>query len=67
MIEIVNKERGPIQLMLRSSTKANGFNLVVLPGRGAGKNRRVIADEEMTPQIKHLESLRLITTNTLDQ
>lgn len=67
MIEIINKQRGPIQLMLRSKTKANGFDLATLKGFGAGQNRMVISEEEMTPQISRLENLKLITTNTLDQ
>lgn len=61
MLEITNKTKSPLQLMLRSRKKVNGFGLTVLPGMGKGKNKIVIRDEEMTPQIQSLRDLKLLT------
>jgi len=62
MIEITNKLKSPIQVLVRSKTTPRGFTCLNIPGVGANKNTVVIEDEMATEYIKRIENLKLITT-----
>ena len=55
MIEVKNKTRQPVQVMVRSATKNRTFNTTVIPGMGKGKNVRRWPEELITDQMRHLE------------
>ncbi len=65
MIEITNKTNGPVQLLVRSRRKARSFTTLILPGRGAKQNVKVIADELYTEYIDRAESSGLISTRKI--
>lgn len=62
MIEITNTQRGPVSIMVRSTKKVRSFTTLTIPGRGAGDNKRIIADERATENIAAVEELGMITT-----
>lgn len=62
MIEIRNKTRGPIQLLVRSRTAPRSFTTLIIPGIGKGNNIRLIEDERKTDIIERVEKLGLIST-----
>jgi len=63
VLEITNKSRGPISIMVRSRTgpSPRKFSILVIPGYGAGKNVIRIFEELRTEHIDMLERERLIT------
>lgn len=62
MIEIKNKTRGPVQVLVRSKTAPRSFTTLIIPGIGAGKNCKYIEDESTTEVIERVEKLGLIST-----
>lgn len=62
MIEIKNKLRSPVQVLVRSKTAPKAFTTLIIPGIGAGKNTRLIADELVTDVIERVEKMGLIST-----
>lgn len=63
MIEIVNKQRGPVQLVVRSRTKPHSFTTLIIPGIGKGKNVRILEDEQViTEVINRVEKSGFIST-----
>lgn len=67
MIEITNKTDGPLQILVRSRRKPRSFTTLVVPGRGQGKNVKIIEDELHTPYIDRVEKLKLISTRIVEQ
>lgn len=67
MIEITNRTAGPIQLVVRSRRKAKAFTTLIVPGRGAGLNVKVIEDELYTEYISRAEGLGLISTRKINK
>lgn len=67
MIEITNRTQGPIQLIVRSRKKVRAFTTLIVPGRGAGQNIKVIEDELYTEYIGRAEALGLISTRKLNK
>lgn len=70
MIEIKNKSRSPIQIMVRSRESVAGsgsraFTTLNIPGVGAGNNVYLLDDERHTPQIDRLENKGLIETRRI--
>lgn len=57
MIEITNKQPGPIQLVVRSHRRAKGFTTLIVPGRGKGKNVVFIEDEDNTEYVDRAEKV----------
>ncbi len=55
MIEVKNKSRSPVQLVVRSRTAPRAFTTLIVPGIGAGKNVIYIEDEKMTDVITRVE------------
>jgi hypothetical protein len=62
MIEIKNKTRSPIQLLVRSGTAPRSFTTLIVPGIGKGNNVTLIEDERKTDIIERVEKLGLIST-----
>ena len=62
MIEITNKLRGPVQIIIRSRLKSCAFTCLNIPGIGSGKNIYNLADERTTEYVKRAEKDGLITT-----
>lgn len=67
MIEITNKTVGPVQLIVRSRKKSRSFTTLIIPGRGAGKNVKLIADELNTEYIDRAEKAGLISKRILNK
>jgi hypothetical protein len=65
MIEIENKGRSPIQLVVRSKKAPRAFTTLIVPGIGSGNNIKVIEDERHTDVIDRIERMGLITTRYL--
>ena len=51
MLEITNKKRHPVQLLIRSRRASRSFTTLNLPGVGAGKNIFLLEDERSTTYI----------------
>lgn len=62
MIEVKNKGRGPVQLVVRSKKSPRSFTTLIVPGIGKGKNVRMISDESMTEYVTRVEKMGLIST-----
>lgn len=62
MIEVKNKTRSPIQLVVRSRKAPSSFTTLIVPGIGKGMNVRLIEDELVTEVIERVEKMGLITT-----
>jgi len=67
MIEITNKLRSPIQLVVRSKKAPKAFTTLNIPGVGKGHNDRVITDESHTEYIDRVEGLGLISTKKIQE
>lgn len=65
MIEITNKTRGPVQLVIRSRNAPKSFTTLNLPGVGAGNNRYYLEDERSTEYVERAEKLKLISTRRI--
>lgn len=62
MIEIKNKQKSPIQLIVRSRRKPRSFTTLNIPGIGSGKNIYFLEDERATEYIERVENMGLIST-----
>lgn len=62
MIEIKNKLRSPVQLVVRSRKSPRAFTTLIIPGIGKNQNVRMIEDEQATEYIDRVEKMGLITT-----
>lgn len=62
MIEIKNKQKSPVQLIVRSRTAPRAFTTLIIPGIGKGNNIRLIDDELKTDIIERVEKMGLIST-----
>ena len=62
MIEITNKTKAPVQLIIRSRNRAREFTCLNIPGRGAGRNVYSLEDERKTPYIDRVEKMGFIST-----
>lgn len=62
MIEIKNKQKSPVQLVVRSRKAPRAFTTLIIPGVGKGKNVRLIEDEMVTEYIERVEKMGLIST-----
>lgn len=64
MIKIINKNKFPVPVLVKSDTATRAFTTKNIPGIGAGQNFFVIPDEKMTDQIEGLRRQGLITLET---
>jgi hypothetical protein len=62
MIEIKNKTKSPIQLVIRSRKAPRSFTTLNIPGLGAGNNVYLLEDERNTEYVERAEKLGLIST-----
>ena len=62
MIEIKNKQKSPVQVIVRSRTAPRQFTTLNIPGVGKNQNVRRIEDELHTEYIDRLEKDGLIST-----
>jgi len=62
MIEIKNKTKSPVQLVVRSRKAPRAFTTLIIPGIGKGNNIRIIEDELVTEYIERVEKMGLIST-----
>jgi hypothetical protein len=62
MIEIRNKSRSPIQLVVRSRKGPREFCSLNIPGVGAKKNVYLLEDERTTEYVERAEKQGLIST-----
>lgn len=62
MIEITNKGRSPVQLLVRSKLAPRAFTTLIVPGIGAGKNVVMLEDEMTTDVVERVEKMGLIQT-----
>lgn len=67
MIEITNKTKGPIQLIIKSKDKLRSFETLIIPGLGKNKNKKVIADELYTEYIGRARQNGLISFRVLNK
>jgi len=62
MIEITNKTRSPVQLLVRTGPqKGKNFTVLNIPGLGSNHNVYVLEDERHTEYIDRAERDGLIT------
>ena len=62
MIEVKNRSKSPVQLVVRSRKAPRSFTTLIIPGIGKGKNVRLIDDELKTEYIDRVEKMGLIST-----
>ncbi len=62
MIELKNKHKSPVQLVVRSKKAPRAFTTLIIPGVGKGNNVRLIEDELVTEYIERVEKMGLIST-----
>jgi hypothetical protein len=65
MIEIKNKTRGPVQILIRSRKSPKSFTTLNVPGIGSGKNIYMLEDERNTEYVGRAEKMGLISTRHL--
>ena len=65
MIEIKNKTKGPVQVLIRSRKSPKSFTTLNIPGIGSGKNIYMLEDERNTEYVDRAEKLGLISTRHL--
>jgi hypothetical protein len=61
MIEIKNKTRSPVQLVIRSKKSPKSFTTLNIPGIGAGNNTFYLDDERNTEYVDRAEKMGLIS------
>lgn len=62
MIEIKNKTRGPVQILIRSRRSPKAFTTLNVPGIGGGNNTYMLEDERSTEYVERAEKMGLIST-----
>ena len=63
MLEITNKQKGPVQLVVKSKTRSRSMTVLNIPGIGSGNNVRYCPDELVTEYIERAEKkFKLIKT-----
>ena len=61
MIEIRNRRKFPVQVVIRSRRAPNSFTTLNVPGVGAGRNVILIEDELKTDYVERAEKMGLIS------
>lgn len=61
MLEIINKKKFPVQLIVRSRKSPRSFTTLNVPGVGCGKNICHLEDERTTEYIDRAEKDGLIS------
>lgn len=66
MLEITNRNKFPLQLVVKSRKAPRTFTVLNIPGIGSGKNIFLLEEERSTDYILRAEKKGLITTKILD-
>lgn len=61
MIELVNKKKFPVQILVKSTKIPNSFTCLNIPGIGAKKNIFLLQDERATEYIDRAVEAGLIS------
>lgn len=69
MYEVTNKQRGPVQLLIRSrrGPSPREFTVLNLCGIGKGNNIRLVEDELMTDYIWQAEREKLVSVRYIEE
>jgi len=67
MIEIKNKTRSPVQLVIKSKKAPKSFTTLNIPGIGSGKNIYLLEDERNTEYVDRVEKMGLISTKHINK
>lgn len=62
MIEIKNRTKSPVQILIRSRKSPKSFTTLNVPGIGAGSNTYLLEDERSTEYVERAEKMGLIST-----
>mgnify|MGYP003443214722 CR=1 FL=1 len=63
MIEVTNKTKGPVQLLVRSKGHTSAFTTLILPAIGAGKNVKLLKEEIIVKDVlERVEKTGMIST-----
>jgi hypothetical protein len=62
MLEIRNKNKFPVQLIVKSRTATRSSTVLNIPGIGSGKNVYLLEEERATEYIDRAEKNGLIST-----
>ena len=65
MIEITNKQKYPVQIVVKSTKIPNSFTCLNIPGVGAKKNIFFLQDERETEYIDRAVAAGLISKRTV--
>lgn len=66
MLEITNRNKFPLQLVVKSRKAPSSFTVLNVPGIGSGKNIFLLEEERSTDYILRAEKRGLITTKILN-
>jgi len=67
MLEITNRQKSPVQLIIRSKTSPKSFTVLNVPGIGSGKNIFLLKEERSTDYILRAEKDGLIKTKKIPE
>jgi hypothetical protein len=65
VLEITNRNKFPMQLVIRAKRAPRTFTVLNLPGIGSGKNIFLLEEERSTDYILRAEKKGLITTKKI--
>lgn len=65
MLEITNKTKQPIQLVIRSKKAPKAFTVLNIPGLGLNKNTFLLEEERVTDYILKAEQKGFIKINKI--
>jgi hypothetical protein len=65
MLEITNKQKFPVQLLIKSRKGTRSFTVLNIPGVGRGKNIYFLEEERATEYIDRAEKDGLISTRII--
>lgn len=66
MIEITNRQRWPVQLMVRSRKSPRSFVTLSIPGIGQGKNVYLLEDERVTEDLERKKGWGFISIKQIN-
>jgi hypothetical protein len=66
VLEITNRNKFPLQLVVKSRRAPSSFTVLNVPGIGSGKNIFLLEEERSTDYILRAEKRGLITTKILN-
>jgi hypothetical protein len=67
MLEITNRKKFPVQLIIRSKASPKSFTVLNVPGVGSGKNIFLLQEERSTDYILRAEKDGLIKTKKIPE